>query len=127
MPRIEGLSGSGSDETLVVEGLPKPNASAKGVRTSPLSHRPRRSTSRVAQDKVFNTIKDEDDEDEDEDELETGVKKNDGRVAVTKPWNRGQHKSVDTPEDGSVLKVFSEEADGLFKILLADGQKETVS
>lgn len=123
MPRIEGLSDSGSDETLVVEELPKSNASAKGARTSPLSHRPRRSASRVAQDKVFDTIEDEDDEDE----LETGVKKNDGRVAVPKPWNRGQHKSVDTLEDGSVLKVFSEEADGLFKILLADGKKETVS
>lgn len=123
MPPIEGLSGSGSDEMLVVEESPKPNASAKESSTSPLSHRPRRSTSRAAQDKVVDTIEDEDDEDE----LETGGKKDDSKVAVLKPWNRWQHKSVDAPEDGSVLKVLNEEGDGLFKILLGDGKIETVS
>lgn len=123
MPPIEGLSDSGSDQMLVVEKSPKLDASAKGAPTLPLSHRPRSSTSRAAQDKVVDTIEDEDDEDE----LETGGKKDDGKVAVPKPWNRGQHKSVDAPEDGTVLKVLNEEGDGLFKILLGDGEKETVS
>lgn len=123
MPPIEGLSDSGSDEMLVVEESTKPNASAKGAPTSPLSHRPRRSTPRAGQDKVVDTIEGEDDEDE----LETGGKKDDGKVAVPKPWDRGHHKLVDAPEDGSVLKVLNEEGGGLFKILRGDGKKETVS
>lgn len=123
MPPIKGLSDPGSREMLAVKESPKPNASAKGAPSSPLSHRPRRSTSKVAQDKVVDTIEDEDDENRLE---ETGVKKDDGNVAVPKPWNRGQHKSVDAPEDGSVFKVLNEEGDGLFRILLGDGKKETV-
>lgn len=123
MPPIEGLSDSGSDEILVVVELPKPNASATGAPTSPLSHRPRRSTPRAAQDKVVDTIEGEDDEDE----LETVGKKDNDKVAVPKLWNRGQYKSVGAPEDSSVLKVLNEEGGGLFKILLGDGKKETVS
>lgn len=123
MAPIEDLPDSGSDVVLAVEESPKPDASAKGAPTSPLSHRPRRSTSRAAQDKVVDTIEDEDDGDE----IETGGKKDGVKVAVPKPWNRGQHKSVDAPEDGSVLKVLNEEGDGLFTILLGDGGKETVS
>lgn len=125
MPPVEALSLSDScpDEMLVIEKSPKPNTSAKGAPTSPLSRRPRRSTSRAGQDKVVDTIEDE----EDEDELETGGKKDDGKVVVPKPWNRGQHNLVDAPENGSVLKVLDEEGDGLFTILLGDGKKEMVS
>lgn len=123
MPPIKGLSDSGSHEMLVVVDSPKPNGSTKGAPTSPLSHRPRRSTSKAAQDKVVDTIEDEDDEDELE---ETGGKKDDGKAAVPRPWNRGEHKSADAAEDGSVFKVLNEEGDGLFKILLGGGKNETV-
>lgn len=124
MPPIEDLSNAESDEIFVVDSKPKAKAGAKAAPTSPLSHRPRRSTSRAVQDKVIETI-----EDEVEDYgSEAGGKKLQVRVAVPKPLNREEYEQIlDAPQDDTVVKVVDQGGDGRFSIIYADGRGETVS
>lgn len=121
MPPIENISDEESEEALVLDSEPKEKASSKAP-TSPLSHRPRRSTSRAVQDKVVDTIEDEED---DEGSEAAFAKKVQVRVAVPKPLNRAEYEEI--AEDHTVVKVVDQGGDGRFKIVYADGREDTVS
>lgn len=123
MPRLEDISDDGTDEILVVNSKPKENASSRAP-TSPLSHRPRRSTSRAVQDKVDDTIEDEED-DEDAGSEAVFARKIQVRVAVPKPVNPEEYAAVE--EDDTVGKVVHQTSDGRFKVIYADGREDTVS
>lgn len=121
MPPIEDMSDAESDEILVVDSKPMEKESSRAP-TSPLSHRPRRSTSRAVQDKVVETIEDEE---EDGGSEAAFAKKVQVRVAVPTPLNRAEYEQI--AEDDTVVKVVDQGGDGRFKIIYADGREDTVS
>ena len=116
---MEDVSDDGTDD-IVVDSKPKEKASSRAP-ASPLSHRPRRSTSRTVQD---NTIEDEEDEEDGDSEV-AFARKIQVRVAVPKPLNREEYAAVE--EDDTVRKVVDQTSDGRFKVIYADGREDTVS
>ncbi len=127
MPRLESPNGNleSSEEELVVEASASPNEQAPSTQRR-LSHRPRRSTSKAAEQAVA-TIEDESGSGDGDATSESADMKI--SIAVPKPLNRNEYQEVsEPPEDDTVERILDQGAsNGRYKVQFVDGRQETVS